>query len=204
MDSAYVSAGHLVTARTQHGIDLVGPGRPNVSWQGRSGGDAFTLADFTVDWDRKVVRCPEGKDSGPWSSGTKHRGLGSINHVQFRAADCRPCPSRARCTRSRSKYQGRVLAVMPQPEHEALAAARAREGTAEGKRLYAQRNGVEGTLSQAVRTFGLRQARYRGLAKTGLQGVATAASLNLDRIAAWFARRPLAPTRTSRFAALAA
>jgi len=32
VDSAYVSAGHLVTARTQHGIDLVGPGRPNVSW----------------------------------------------------------------------------------------------------------------------------------------------------------------------------
>lgn len=49
VDSAYVSAGHLVVARTQHGIDLVGPGRPNVSWQGRSGGDAFTLADFTVD-----------------------------------------------------------------------------------------------------------------------------------------------------------
>jgi len=34
--------------------------------------------------------------------------------------------------------------------------------------------------------------------------VATAAALNLDRIAAWFAGRPLAPTRTSRFAALAA
>ncbi len=204
VDSAYVSAGHLVTARTQHGIDLVGPGRPNVSWQGRSGGDAFTLADFTVDWDRKAVRCPEGKESGLWSSGAKHRGSGSIIHVQFRAADCRPCPSRARCTRSRSKYQGRVLAVMPQPEHEALAAARARQDTAEGKRLYAQRNGVEGTLSQAVRVFGLRQARYRGLAKTGLQGVATAAALNLDRIAAWFAKRPLAPTRTSRFAALAA
>jgi len=204
VDSAYVSAGHLVAARTQHGIDLVGPGRPNVSWQGRSGGDAFTLADFTVDWDRKTVRCPEDKESSPWSSGAKHRGTGSINHVQFRAADCRPCPSRARCTRARSKYQGRVLAVMPQPEHEALAAARAREGTAEGKRLYAQRNGVEGTLSQAVRGFGLRQARYRGLTKTSLQGVAIAAALNLDRLAAWFAERPLAPTRTSRFAALAA
>jgi len=204
VDSAYVSAGHLVTARTHHGIDLVGPGRPNVSWQSRSGGDAFTLADFTVDWDRKVARCPEGKESGLWISSTKHRGQGSIIHVQFRAADCRACPSRARCTRARSKYQGRVLAVMPQPEHEALAAARAREDTAEGKRLYAQRNGVEGTLSQAVRAFGLRQARYRGLTKTGLQGVATAAALNLDRIAAWFAGRPLAPTRTSRFAALAA
>ena len=203
VDSAYVSAGHLVTARTQHGIDLVGPGRPNVSWQSRSGGDAFALADFTVDWDRTAVRCPEGKESGLWISNAKHRGPGDIIHVQFRAADCRPCPSRARCTRARSKYQGRVLAVMPRPEHEALAAARARENTAEGKRLYAQRNGIEGTLSQGVCAFGLRRARYRGLAKTGLQHVATAAALNLDRIAAWSAGRPLAPTRTSRFAALA-
>ncbi len=204
VDSAYVSAGHLVTARTRHGIDLVGPGRPNVSWQGRSGGNAFTLADFTVDWDREAVRCPEGKESGLWTSGAKHRGTGNIIHVEFRAAHCRVCPSRARCTRSRSKYQGRVLAVMPRPEHEALAAARTREGTTEGKRLYAQRQGVESTLSQAVRAFGLRHARYRGLAKTGLQGVATAAALNLDRIAAWFAGRPLAPTRSSRFAVLAA
>lgn len=184
--SAYVSAGHLVTARTRHGIDLVGPGRPNVSWRGHSGGNASTSADFTMDWDRKAVRCPEGKESGPWSSGAKHRGPGSINHVQFHAADCWPCPSRARCTRSRSKYQGRVLAVMPRPEHEALAADRAREG----KRLYAQRQGVEGTLSQAICGFGLRQARYRGLAKTGLQHVATAAALNLDRIARLVCRAP--------------
>ena len=204
VDSAYVSVGHLVAARARHGIDLVGPGRPNVSWQSRSGGDAFTLADFTVDWDREAVRCPKGKESGLWTSNAKHRGSGSIIHVEFRATDCRPCPSRARCTRARSKYKGRVLAVMPQPEHEALAAARAREGTAEGKALYAQRNGVEGTLSKAVCAFDLRRARYRGLAKTGLQGVATAAALNLDRIGAWFAGRPLAPTRTSRFAALAA
>ena len=92
---------------------------------------------------------------------------------------------------------------MPRPEHEALAATRTREGTAEGKRLYAQRNGIEGTLSQAVRAFGLRQARYCGLPKVVLQHVATAAALNLDRLAAWFAGRPLAQTRTSRFAALA-
>jgi len=112
--------------------------------------------------------------------------------------------SRARCTRVRSKYQGRALALLPRPEHDALAAARTREGTADGKRLYAQRNGIEGTLSEAVRGFGLRRARDRGLPKTGLQHVATAAALNLDRIAAWFAGRPLAPTRTSRFSALAA
>ena len=55
-----------------------------------------------------------------------------------------------------------------------------------------------------MRTFGLRQARYRGLAKTGLRHIATAAAVNLDRMAAWFTGRPLAPTRTSRFAAIAA
>jgi hypothetical protein len=46
--------------------------------------------------------------------------------------------------------------------------------------------------------------RYYGLAKTSLQHLTTAAAINLDRIAAWFGGRPIAPTRTSRFAALAA
>jgi transposase len=204
VDSAYVSAAHLIAARERHGIDLIGPGRRNLSWQSRSGGEAFTLADFIVDWDRQVVRCPEGMESMSWTMSTKRRGEGRLIHVQFRAAQCRACPSRARCTRTRSKYAGRALGLLPKPEHEALAAARARGMTDEGKRLYAQRQGVEGTISQAVRAFGLRQARYRGLAKTALQHIATAAALNFDRMAAWFASRPLAPTRTSRFAALAA
>lgn len=55
-----------------------------------------------------------------------------------------------------------------------------------------------------MRTFGLRRSRYRALAKTALQQVATAAAINLDRLAAWFSMRPIAPTRTSRFAVLAA
>ena len=47
------------------------------------------------------------------------------------------------------------------------AAARVRERTAEYRRLYAQRQGIESTMSQGVRAFGLRQARYRGLVKPG-------------------------------------
>ena len=43
--------------------------------------------------------------------------------------------------------------------------------TAEGKRLYQRRAGVEGTLSQGVRAFGLRRCRYLGLAKAHLQHV---------------------------------
>jgi hypothetical protein len=73
----------------------------------------------------------------------------------------------------------------------------------EGKQSYKQRAGVEGTLSQGVRGFGLRYARYRGLEKTHLQHVATAAAINVDRLVAWLDERPRAKTRTSRFAALA-
>ena len=57
--------------------------------------------------------------------------------------------------------------------------------------------------ARSHRAFGLRRTRYRGLAKTHLQHVATAAAINVDRIVAWLDERPRATTRTSRFAALA-
>ena len=198
VDAGYVSAGHIVVARERHGIDLIGPTRRNASWQRRTEG-AFGIDDFTVDWDRQKARCPEGHESTTWGEWKDKSGQPYI-WVGFRPADCQPCPARSRCTQASS----RRLGLHPRPEHEALAAARARGSSETGRRLYAQRRGVEGTLSQGVRAFGLRRARYRGLAKVGLQSVATAAALNLDRLGAWFAKRPLAPTRTSRFTALAA
>ena len=200
VDAAYVSAGHLVSARERFGIDLVGPPRGDASWQRRSEG-AFGVGDFAVDWERRRVRCPEGHESVRWGQ-YGDKGRGPYVKVGFRPSDCAACPSQGRCTRARG--HGRKLTLHPRPAQEALAAARARERSEEGRRLYAERQGVEGTLSQGVRAFGLRRARYRGLAKTGLQTVATAAALNLDRLGAWLARRPLAPTRLSRFAALAA
>jgi hypothetical protein len=98
----------------------------------------------------------------------------------------------------------------PVPEAAAAGRARGAQGGARaarrqgGRRLYARRAGIEGTISQGVRAFGLRRSRYRGLAKTHLQHVATAAAIDLGRLAAWFRAVPRAATRTSRFAALAA
>ncbi len=200
VDSAYISAEHLVRAREQHGIDLVGPGRARTGWQAHTEG-AFDTTDFTIDWDSQVARCPEGRTSTSWR-GYHDRATGPYVRARFSGADCNACPSKPRCTRGRD--QGRQLTLPAREQHEALAAARARGDTEQGRRLYAQRQGIEGTISQAVRGFGLRRARYRGRAKMGLQNVATAAAINLDRLAAWFAKRPLAPTRVSRFAAMAA
>ena len=77
--------------------------------------------------------------------------------------------------------------------------ARAREQTAGIRGAYAQRAGVEGTISQAVRRCGLRRARYVGQAKTHLGHVLTAAAINLLRIGEWLAERPRAKTRHSAF-----
>jgi hypothetical protein len=86
----------------------------------------------------------------------------------------------------------------------ALQRLRAEQTTTAWQGRYHGRAGIEGTLAQGIRAFGLRRCRYLGLAKTRLQHVATGAAIDVARIAAWVEGRPHAPTRVSRFAALAA
>ena len=145
-DAGYVSAGHVVTARERYGIDLIGPPRPDQSWQKQQEG-AFRATDFTVDWERQRVRCPEGHESTTWGDYKDHASGQSYIRAGFSPAQCRPCPSRSRCTRAAS----RRLGLLPGPEHEAISAARARLETKAGRHLYGQRRGIEGTISQGVR-----------------------------------------------------
>jgi transposase len=199
VDAAYVDAALLVTSREEHGITLRGPTRPNSSWQSQAEG-GYTVEHFAVDWARQQVSCPQGKTSRSWAERVDHTG-GPYIQVRFRQQDCRACRTRALCTRA--TQTARSLKLHPQAQFEALQAARAWYRSAEGQERYQQRAGIEGTLSQGIRGFGLRYARYRGLSKTHLQHVATAAAINVDRLIAWLDGRPRARTRTSRFAALA-
>ena len=79
---------------------------------------------------------------------------------------------------------------------------RVHQKTPEFQQAYAPRAGIESTHAQAMRRSGLRRGRYRGLAKTYLQHVLTAAAIDLLRIASWLNGAPLAPTRCSHLAAL--
>ena len=63
--------------------------------------------------------------------------------------------------------------------------------------------GLKGPYRRGGRAFGLRRTRYRGLEKTHLPPVATAAAINIDCTVAWLDARSRAKIRTSRFAALA-
>jgi hypothetical protein len=200
VDAGYVSAVLLVGSREERGIRLVGPPRGDSSWQNRTEG-AYTIEHFAIDWDRKEVRCPEGRVSAAWKEYPEAE-RGAYVSVRFGASQCRSCPARALCTRSTK--QGRNLKLPARPLYEALQEMRSFITSEEGRKLYARRAGIEGTISQGVRVFGLRRAWYRGEAKARLQHVATAAAMNVDRIAAWLEERPRAATRTSRFASLVA
>jgi len=200
VDAAYINAELLVRSRETLAIELIGPPRPNSAWQMKVEG-GYGVDRFDIDWAHEQVRCPQGKLSSTWRPHVDRAGTPYIL-VSFAKADCDLCPARPSCTHA--KHQARRLRLHPRAEHEALKAARERLGTKEGRRLYARRAGIEGTLSQGVRAFGLRRSRYRGPVKTHLQHVATAAAINLERLAAWFQAIPRAATRTSRFAGLAA
>jgi transposase len=199
VDAAYISSELLVASRDDQGIALRGPTRPSQGWQTQVEG-AYTVDQFHIDFDKKQVRCPQGHVSAAWWEHGGGRGSRPII-VEFDKHTCGTCPVRAGCTRA--KHTGRRLRLPPQEQYEALAAAQTWSASEEGQQLYKRRAGVEGTLSQGVRAFGLRRTRYWGVAKTHLQHVAIAAAINIDRIVAWLDARPRAMTRISRFAALA-
>ena len=199
VDAGYTTAGHLVTSRDEHGIDLVGPVAASAGWQARAG-TGFDLDHFAIDWDARTVTCPQGKGSRSWEEGEAPTGRPQIK-VRFHAGDCRACACRSACTRR--KTEPRALTLLPQPEYEALRAARERQQTPAFQEVYARRAGVESTFAQGVRVSDLRHSRYTGLARTHLQQIIIAVALNLLRTLAWLHEVPRAPTRVSRFAALA-
>jgi len=188
-----------VTSWTTYGVDRLGPMQGDGKWQAKAG-QGYDVSHFAVDWPARTVTCPQGRMSRRWVPTRTRRDQETIT-VAFAGADCSPCPARAQCTRA--KATPRSLTLRPEPLHRAIQAARRRQTTPDFKAQYAARAGIESTLSQGVRAFELRQARYRGLAKPHVQHVATAVAINIARIFAWLQEVPRAPTRQSRFAALA-
>jgi transposase len=186
----------------KHQIDLVGPVDTDHPGQSRVE-DGFITARFQLDWDQHRATCPRGGSRIRWCEAYSTARKRTMLHREFDPVECLPCPDRARCPRSKSGSRARCLTLQSRVEYEELLAGRARQQTLEFAQLYARRAGIEGAFSQGVRAFGLRRARYRGLQKTHLQQVATAAAIDMTRLSAWLNGIPAAPTRRSRFARLA-
>lgn len=199
LDAGYVDAGSILQSREQYGVEIIGPVSRNNQWQAKA--DAgYDLASFTIDWHKQQAICPQGNVSVKWTPRVDQHGHPKVA-IRFGLQECRDCPARVFCTRS--PRAPRILAVRTQEEFEVLQQARKLQHSEAFRARYAQRSGIEGTHSQAVRSLGLRRTRYLGLEKTALQHVLTAAAINLIRLDAFLDGKKAAKTRISRFAALA-
>jgi transposase len=190
VDSGYVDAEFLVTAQN-HQIDVVGPLSANSGWQSRAA-TGYGLEALALDWEAETARCPQGSHSVRWTPGRDISG-DPVVRIRFHGPTCRACEVRSRCPAA--KDQPRQLTVRPQAQHEAIQAARKRQGTEAFKAQYTLRAGVESTLSQGVRRFDLRRSRYIGLARTQLQQTLTATAMNLVRLADWLRKGGRTPPK---------
>lgn len=197
-----MAADLLVASRRDEDVDLVGPVRADAKWQAQEK-TGFAAEFFSLDWERQQATCPAGRTSVSWTPVVDNRRTEVIK-IRFSEKDCWRCPPVQRCVRSTKKYPRRLLTVRRQAADEALQSARAREQTTAFKQAYAQRAGVEGTISQGVRACGLRRTRYRRLAKTHLDHVLTAVGLKCLRVADWLAGKSRSTTQHSRFSRLLA
>ena len=201
-ESHWVDGGYpnvdVLLASQEKGIDLIGPMRPDTSWQTKIEG-GYDQSKFVIDWDNMVATCPEGATSIHWKEGKTATGRPNI-HFAFSLPACSACSSRHLCTKANKI--GRHISVHPQKAYELQKAARERQLSDEFKELYKRRAGIEGTIAQAVCGKNMRYARYRGLLKTHLQHLGTAAVINLQRTASWLMGDLPKGTRTPPFAAL--
>jgi transposase len=195
-DLGYIDAKILVISQEEFGIDLIGPPKGDYRWQARAG-EGFAAENFLVDWQKHQVTCPAGKESVSWTPALDARKQEVIK-IKFSQKDCIPCPFRSKCTRAK-KYPRRTITLRSQHQHQALQEAREREKTEAFKELYARRAGVEGTISQGIRSFDLRRTRYIGMPKTHLQHLLIAIAINLVRAVRWLAGEKPAVTRQSAF-----
>jgi transposase len=197
-DTNYAEAKQYIDSRLTYGIDLIAPTRADNKWQAKEQ-QGFDAASFHIDWEAHHATCPAEQQSVSWTPAIDQHD-NQVIKIKFSMKDCKPCILKKHCT----KAQRRTISLRIKEHHQALQAVRARQKDPAFWEKYRTRAGIEGTISQGVRAFGMRRSRYHGLDKTHFQNLLCATAINLVRSLAWFEEHSLAKTRTSHFAALVA
>ena len=149
VDAGYVDGPLLVDSLHEFGIELIGPVRPDVSWQAQAA-NGYDLSQFQIDWEKQQVTCPEGKPSKCWTP-SKDAWDNATIRIKFSRTDCRLCPHRDLCTKGKS--ESRSLTLRPQAEHEAIQVVRHAQLTEEWQSRYNIRAGIEGSLARHLRVL---------------------------------------------------
>jgi transposase len=176
VDQGYTSADQLVK-QAKLGMQIMGPVQEETSWQKREQ-TGYAVEHFQLDWQAREATCPQGQQSISWIKQVDRRGQ-ATEVIRFSTKTCRDRPVRQQCTCS--KQDGRTLTLNLQEAHQALVDRREEQRTELFLQQYSMCAGVEGTISQAVRTTRMRRSPYQGLPKTHLHHVAIAVGINLVR-----------------------
>jgi transposase len=200
VDAGDGTSAHLLTSRSEHGIDRMGPVADAPRWQGQAA-NGFAAAQFVIDWDAQHAICPQGQRSVVWLVRPDRHGHATVR-IACSKPVCAACAGRADGTRAATAP--RALRLRAHAHDPALQAARARQQTDTFKPVYARRAGSDGTIAQGTRMGDRRRSRHLGLVKTRLMPLLVATARNVMRVTAWLAEIPRAQTRPSAFAALAA
>jgi hypothetical protein len=176
VDAGYTSGAELVRAEAE-GRELKGPMAPAPTKEGRISSEAF---DVNVA-ERRAV-CAAGQISTNCSRLEEQRTGAVMYRFEWNKALCSVCRQRAHCLGLSQSHRTLVVGE----HHDGIQARRQEQKTDAFQTDMQHRNGIEGTISELARGYGLRRCRYRGLAKTRLQNWFIGAACNLKR---WGRRR---------------
>lgn len=124
-----------------------------------------------------------------------HRRDQKLTRVKFKQVECDPCPVHDLCT----KHPRRPLSFHEEGGLKTVQKRKQEQHTDKWRDQYGKRADVEGRVSQCIFALGMRRSRYRGLEKTHLQFILTAATINLTRVMNWYNEQPRSETRFTRF-----
>lgn len=178
VDQGYISAKHLADSRKQ-GIKLMGIPQDNTH-----PAEQFRQDQFTIDETAQQAICPAGQKNTGWREKIQEDWPAPQVVIHFPGAVCQACPFFGQCT---VNPKGRSLEL--HPFRQILAEHRQLAQDPQYREKLQLRAGIEGTISELVRSYRLRSARYRGMAKLRLQGYFTALAANLKRLARWWVRQ---------------
>ena len=168
-DAAYVTERTLEEAEGR-GMELRGPTRPDPH-PGPYNSDAFE-----VDIERKEAVCPQGNHSTQWSQ-IRDTYMGTEYYRIEWGSQCDECPLQRQCTRAKN---GRRILVVGL-RHDLVQQRRREMKQKEFAQSTYPRNGIEGSLSELVRGYGLRRTKYRGMKRVRLSHYMMGAACNVRR-----------------------
>lgn len=193
LGAIYAQRGEFAWLRELPQVAMITPLLGDSSRQTKTS-NGYSRDDFTIDFDARTATCPQGQTSAHWSPQVRD-GIEKI-HIAFPQRACRTCDAQPACTSS--KVGQRRITVYPREIHELQQATRSAQNSKSWRADYQRRASIEGTMSQAANTVGLRKARYRGIKKVELEHYLGATAINITRLDPYFTHHPLDRTHSSQ------